>query len=108
MSDPVKKVIRKVRRTFLPPQQDPPSAFEIQLADWKSIREKKDMWTRDKVIKRDISFAKAVQIRSLNIEIRRKEREAQELREQEIYDARIKNLRKARRVLKKSRSIDDE
>ena len=90
--DTAKKVIKKIRhqiRTLLPPERHP----ELVLLDEFRTGE---FWERDKKTKRDQNFAKA----KLRLEEYREEQRLEKLRQEEIAEARLKNLKKARRKLR--------
>ena len=102
MADAVKKVIRKIRHKFKPPEKPEPLWKRLR-AEAEARRLKEEFWERDKVIVRDQNFQKAKIARELQVEAIRAEKQ----RQLEIAEERLKNLKKARRKLAKSREENE-
>ena len=94
--DAVKKVIKRLRGQIRP-KLPPATAFEIMMAEMESEAQKKRMWEADKITKRDMSFAKAVMVRNINLDMQREAKAEEEARQAAISETRMKNLKKARR-----------
>ena len=99
MSDIIKRILRKIRGTFLP-QAKPENALEKLIAIRKAEQHKREFWERDKKNKRAENFEKAKRALALKREAAQQEQE----RQAQIADQRLKNLKKARRKLAKKRS----
>jgi hypothetical protein len=97
--DLAKKVIRKIRHKFKPPQKPEHPLAKI-IAEAKAEEHRRKFWERDKKIVRDSNFKKALVAMELKREEARKEKE----RQAEIAEQRILNLKKARRKLKRIRN----
>jgi len=87
------KRIRKVGKLVEEPPTDPVGVF---IDEWN----KRKLWERDKIIKRDQNFKLMKAGKDRQLEAIHAERERQE----EIRSQRLDNLAKARKVLKKKRS----
>ena len=98
MADAVKKVIKKIRHKFKPPEKLEPLWKRLK-AEAEARRLQEEFWERDKVIVRDQNFKKAKIAREQQIEAINAEKE----RQVEIAEQRLKNLKKARRKLAKLR-----
>jgi len=98
MTSVVKKVIRRVRGTQKPQEQRDDSM------DWlvaiRARQQQTRRWDRDKTNKRDDSFRKMLMAREVQVDAIN----AEKARQVEIGEARLKNLKKARRRLKRIRS----
>ena len=103
MADAVKKVIRKIRHKFKPPEKPEPLWKRLK-AEAEARRLQEEFWERDKVIVRDQNFKKALLAREQQVEAIRAEKE----RQAEIAQERLDNLKKARRKLKRLRSKEYE
>ena len=103
MTDAVKKVIRKIRHKFKPPEKPEPLWKRLK-AEAEARRLQEEFWERDKVIVRDQNFKKALLAREQQVEAIRAEKE----RQAEIAQERLDNLKKARRKLKRLRSKEYE
>lgn len=101
MSNIFKKVMRKVRKVP-PPEQRKETRAEYDAIMQKAEERKKEFWERDKKIKRDASFKKALQVMKQNREEKKKADAAEKERQDMIYNNRIKALRKARRVKRRT------
>ena len=103
MADLARKVIRKIRHQFKPPEKPEPL--------WKKLKAKSEgraymgeIWEHDKVTVRDHNFQKAVLARETQVQEIRAEKQRQE----DIAAARLDNLKKARRKLKRLRAKGNE
>ena len=103
MADPVKKLIRKIRHKFKPPEKPEPRWKKLQ-AEAKARALQQEGWERDKKIKRDANFQLARIARDKQVEAIRAEKERQE----QIAEQRLENLKKARRKLKRMRAKENE
>ena len=101
MTDP-KKILKKIRRKFKPPEK-PEDPIKKLIARIAAEQERQKMWENDKRIKRDANFKQAL----LGLEVRKRQQEAEKERQEEIALMRLKNLKKARKVLQKQRENDD-
>jgi len=97
MTDP-RKIIKKIRHQFKRLEKPEPLWKKFQ-AEARAREYMADFWERDKKVVRDANFKKAL----IGLEeYRERQREEKERQEQIALD-RLKNLKKARRVLKRSR-----
>jgi hypothetical protein len=96
MTDP-RHVIKKVRRIPKPNFRDTSMDW---LTDIKAGHYMQEFWENDKIIKRDQNFKKA----QAALELHKEAKQAEKERQQGIIDERLKNLKKARKALKKKRS----
>lgn len=101
MSNIFKKVMRKVRKVP-PPEPRKETRAEYDAIMQAAEERKKEFWERDKKIKRDASFKKALQVMQQNREEKKKADAAEKERQDMIYNNRIKALRKARRVKRRT------
>lgn len=90
MTDLAKKILRKIRGTRLP--QKP----LVSMAEAKAKRDilAKEAWERDKKVNRNAAFKKA----QIKLAIRREEIQAEKERQAQIAEARLVNLKKARKA----------
>ena len=103
MANVPKKVIRKIRHKFKPPEK-PEDPIKKLIANLKAARQKQEIWETDKRIKREANFKQAL----LGLGEYRKQREAEKERQEEIANERLKNLKKARKALQKSREGEQQ
>ena len=103
MSDLAKKVIRKIRHQFKPPEKPEPLWKKLQ-AEAKARRLQQEFWERDKKTVRDANFQKALIARELQV----KEIQAEKERQEQIAEQRLDNLKKARGKLKRLRAKENE
>jgi hypothetical protein len=100
--DAVKKVLRKIRQVHAPaivyPKPKPRWLKDIELRRENQVR-----WEMDKKINRDHAFEKA----KIGLAKYRKEQRLEKERQAELAEQRLKNLRKARRVLARKREGDE-
>ena len=97
----LRKVVKKIRHVGVPPIIYDPRDLLIAEAENEVYRA--DLWESDIITVRDRNFEKARLVRQQNIEARNLAREEEESRQNLIDKTRLKNLRKARRVLAKQR-----
>ena len=102
MANAIKKVLRKIRHKFKPPEKVEPLWKKLQVQ--AAAREYQgEFWERDKKIVRNANFQKALIARERQVEAIR----AEKARQEQIIEIRLKNLKKARRKLKRMREQDD-
>ena len=89
-------VIKRVRKVGLLVEEPPSDPVGVIIDTWRT----RQLWERDKIIKRDQNFQKMKAARERQVEVIRAAKERQE----EIRLERLDNLAKARKVLKKKRS----
>lgn len=94
----VKKVIKKVRN--IPRRSDHRDISDDWLALAKANVAEQELWERDKKIKREENFRKM----QYGLELKKEADQAERERQAEIAEQRLRNLRKARRALKRKRS----
>jgi hypothetical protein len=103
MADPVKKVIRKIRHKFKPPEKPEHPLVKI-IAEHRAKIYRNGFWERDKKTKRAANFQLAQIAREKQVEAIRAEKERQE----QIAEQRLENLKKARRKLRRMRKKELE
>jgi hypothetical protein len=96
-----KHIIKRIRG--IPKQEIHQSPEEIARIKFLVTIGRGIQWIEQKEFIRDRAFLKAQAARENQIEQDRQRKEAETERQQSIIDARLKNLKKARRVLKKKR-----
>jgi len=101
MTDP-RKIIKKIRH--IPIKIKKRDTSKDWLVEIKAERERQETWQDSLKIKREHNFALAL----AGLEEYRQERQAEKDRQKEIEEERLKNLKKARKVLAKQRSEENE
>lgn len=96
MTNVVKKVLRKIRGGHLPIVVLPEMTEEQKRASENYIDE---FWERDKKIVREANFQKA----KIKLEEYRTQQRLEKERQAQIAEQRLKNLKKARRALRKKK-----
>jgi hypothetical protein len=103
MADTVKKLLKKIRGIPIRPIPPPELTWKRLKAEREARLYGEAFWERDKELHRKMAFDKAKIALRVYQERQRAGKLAEELRKQEIEKTRMKNLRKARRVLQKIR-----
>lgn len=103
MSDPIKRLFRKIKRVPLKPPAPAEPLWKVYQARREGQEYAGEFWVRDKERVRDLNFQKMLLARE--DWLKQKEQERQRL--EEIAEQRLKNLAKARRKLKRIREVEN-